>query len=142
MMEGWIDTILEFQFVTQYVPGHTNDLADALSRSFDSTIKLANIIDEDNDIGQSKHTKFEFEAYRHGKSIPDEENRILLLEQQHALGHFGVNAVVKKLWHDGYWWPNIRSDVKQIVNSCIDCQRFNTIKEGFHPMKSIEANQP
>jgi hypothetical protein len=97
MMEGWIDTILQFQFVTQYVPGHTNDLADALSRSFDSVIKSVNIIDENDDTSQPKHAEFEFEAYRRGKSIPDEENRVLLLEQQHALGHFGLNTVVKNL---------------------------------------------
>ena len=35
MMEGWIDTIQLFDFITEYLPGETNILADALSRSHD-----------------------------------------------------------------------------------------------------------
>jgi hypothetical protein len=35
MMEGWIDTIQCFDFITEYLPGETNVLADALSRSHD-----------------------------------------------------------------------------------------------------------
>jgi hypothetical protein len=34
MMEGWVDTILKYDFITMYLPGKDNYLADALSRSY------------------------------------------------------------------------------------------------------------
>ena len=37
MMEGWVDTILEFDFKTQYLSGKYNTLADTLSRVYEST---------------------------------------------------------------------------------------------------------
>ena len=35
LMEGWMDTILQFDFTTIYLPGEENELADALSRAHD-----------------------------------------------------------------------------------------------------------
>ena len=43
IMEGWIDTILQFDFAVQYIPGEENELADALSRSNDESIKGINV---------------------------------------------------------------------------------------------------
>ena len=36
----------------------------------------------------------------------------------------------------------MRSDIAKKIEDCIDCQRFNTIKEVYHPLKSIEADNP
>ena len=33
VMEGWVDLIMEFDFTISYIPGPSNDLADAISRS-------------------------------------------------------------------------------------------------------------
>ena len=142
MMEGWVDIILQFEFVTQYMPGHTNSLADALSRSYETSVKKSTIKDPKLQISKSNSDRFEFEAKKRGKSIPKESERISLLEQAHVLGHFSIDSVVKQLWKDGFWWPGIQDDARKTVNKCIDCQRFNIQKEGFHPIKSIEANHP
>ena len=83
----------------------------------------------------------ELEADRRGKSF------LLILNETtslrtHALGHFSTESVVKELWQNGYWWPGMRADIKKIISQCVDCQRFDTVREGFHPMKSIEADNP
>ena len=44
MMEGWVDTILKFDFVTQYLPGEENSLADALSRSHENHLRSGEFI--------------------------------------------------------------------------------------------------
>lgn len=86
--------------------------------------------------------EIQLEAEQRGKVVPAMDERINLLEKAHAFGHFSVGTLVKQLWQDGFWWPKMRHDAKRIVDSCIDCRRFNIVKEGFHPIKSIEANQP
>ena len=35
IMLGWIDNILLYDFITEYLPGEKNNLADALSRSYE-----------------------------------------------------------------------------------------------------------
>ena len=37
LTKGWIDTILKFDFTTEYFPGEQNHLADALSRCYEDT---------------------------------------------------------------------------------------------------------
>ena len=148
MMEGWIDTILQFDFTTTYLPGIENELADALSQSYEINnnelqlkqvnIKESNITEPTN----NEDIELQLEAKRRGKIIPTPEERSKLIEQMHLLGHFSVETVAKKIWNSGHWWPQLHSDILNYVSGCIDCQRFNTIKEGYHPLKSIEANEP
>ena len=135
MMEGWIDTIFKFDFTTLYLPGEENSFADAFSRQFENEetiIKTTTVTT--TDIGQS----LLMEAEKRGKIIPS--NKEELLAQVHALGHFGIETMFKQLWNKGYWWPKMRKDLSLIVKKCIACQRFNITHEGYHPMKSIEAN--
>jgi hypothetical protein len=33
LTEGWIETIMQYSFIPEYIPGNDNDIADALSRS-------------------------------------------------------------------------------------------------------------
>ena len=134
MMEGWIDTILQFDFTTEYLPGPENVLADALSRCHDVSAKSSVVVNED--------VELRLEAERRGKTVPSVDERVNLLERAHAFGHFSVGTLVKQLWSDGFWWPKMRQDARNIISACVDCRRYDIAKEGFHPIKSIEANEP
>jgi hypothetical protein len=49
-----------------------------------------------------------------GKKHPaSKTERSELIHKTHALGHFGLQQVFLKLWHEGYWWPNIREDIEK-----------------------------
>ena len=65
-----------------------------------------------------------------------------MVERAHLIGYFGVESMFCQLWNQGVWWPKMRSDLKAAVQSCIGCLRFNIVKEGFHPLQSIEADKP
>jgi hypothetical protein len=58
------------------------------------------------------------------------------------LGHRGEQQLFLQVWNDGFWWPDIRKDIKRLINNCEECQRVNVIREGYHPLKSIVAEFP
>jgi hypothetical protein len=105
MMEGWVDTILRFNFVTEYLPGDVNQLADSLSRCYDDVptsivkiSKVSNVELTSNNTNQS----LMMEAELRGKIIPKESQRQSLIEKAHALGHFSIEQMFRQLWHQGY----------------------------------------
>lgn len=139
LMEGWIDKILEFDFAIEHIPGDMNELADALSRLHDETEIHVKQMTIDPNV---HNVEVELEAMRRGKQIPSEEERKAIIQEQHLLGHFSMETMTTSIWREGYWWPGIRKDIQAFINTCIDCQRFDLKKEGYHPMKSIEASEP
>jgi len=82
------------------------------------------------------------EASKRGKTVPNDTDRNTIIEKTHTLGHFGVESMFRNIWHQGYWWPDIRRDLRETVQSCLDCLRHDTSREGYHPLKSIEAMEP
>jgi len=133
LLEGWIDNLLQFDFTTTYIPGVENELADALSRAFEPVIKGVRTVTD---------PEMQYAAAKRGKVIPTISQRLLLIQKFHALGHFSVESMAKLLWSEGYWWPHMRNDITLEIKKCVECQRFNTAKQGYHPLKSIEAGQP
>jgi len=136
MMEGWVDTILQFNFMTEYLLGEDNGLADALSRSGNMTPEVRTIAVEEID------DRLRWEAEKRGKELPSMEKRRELVAQFHLLGHFGVESVCSKIVLEGYWWPRMRKDIRAELNGCIKCLRFDVQEEGFHPARSIVAEIP
>jgi RNase H-like domain found in reverse transcriptase/Integrase core domain/Integrase zinc binding domain len=136
LMEGWLDTILSFDFDVVYIPGESNTLADAISRKDEDTEIVANvsIIDSTN-----KDNILLFEAEKRGKKVPILDERIPLIEKYHILNHFGLNNIYNKIYQDGYFWPKMRDDIKKVISGCTQCLRFDTTAHGYHPSKSIEA---
>jgi hypothetical protein len=59
-------------------------------------------------------------------SSPDSGNlrtRVLQLKHDHpTAGHPGQNRMLQLLQLD-YTWPNVRTDIKDFVNSCVSCKR-------------------
>lgn len=76
-----------------------------------------------------------------GKTVPPPETQKKLLERAHA-GHFGETAMYQQIYHQGWWWPHMRTDIKNLVENCTDCRKFTVFKHGFHPAQSITASQP
>ena len=83
-----------------------------------------------------------WEAEKKGLEMPTKDRREQLVKDHHALGHFGMESVCQRIQQDGYWWPRMRQDIKKEQQACVKCIRFDVIAEGFHPSKSITADQP
>jgi hypothetical protein len=77
-----------------------------------------------------------------GKKVPAVAEREELIEDEHLMGHFGRDALYKKLYHKGYWWPGMRRDVEDVLANCDACTRYTVVKSGFHPASFITANGP
>ena len=143
MMEGWIDMILQFDFITEYLPGEKNILADALSRSYENTtVKEVRMIAMNEEEQQEINAKLMWEAEKRGMKILNETERIELVAKAHALGHFGVESMHTELLKQHYWWPKMRESLQETVQSCIACMRFNASETGYHPLQSIVAEKP
>jgi hypothetical protein len=65
-----------------------------------------------------------------------------MLQEVHALGHFGKQQIFERIWNDGFYWKNIRKDIDVMISNCESCQRVNLVWEGLHPLKSITALLP
>jgi transposase InsO family protein len=79
----------------------------------------------------------------HNKNVPDSATTIQRhLERTHALGHFGEAAMFQALWAQDVWWPSIRQDIKQLLATCADCQKYSYGKHGYHPLSSLQSTLP
>jgi Integrase zinc binding domain len=91
-----LDGNFEFQII--HIPGKNNIIADSLSR-------LHAISTEEE----------EFEIERQQSIIQDHHNAIV--------GHFGVNATIKKLRDLNIKWLNMRHDIQKYIDQCPTCQK-------------------
>lgn len=83
------------------------------------------------------------ELERRGKRCPSSEmERSVLIQKVHSFGHFGREAIFRRLFNDGFWWPNMREEIQEEVNNCDVCNRFVVVKSGFHPAQFITASGP
>jgi hypothetical protein len=77
-----------------------------------------------------------------GKELPDIIKQKELLLRAHEAGHYGEKAIYKHIEQDGYWWPNMRIHIQDIIKSCTECQKHTITKSGYAPAKSIYAARP
>ena len=83
------------------------------------------------------------ELERRGKVCPPSEaERLALIEKVHSFGHFGREAVFRRLFNDGFWWPSMRSQIQAHLRSCDPCTRYVVVRSGFHPARFITAAGP
>ena len=82
------------------------------------------------------------EAERRGKRyVKDKDERHRLIKEHHELGHFGRDAIFKKLFDElGVWWPGMRRLIQLEVAKCDACARFVIAKHGFKPAQFIAAS--
>ena len=147
-----LDTLLDFDFTVIHRPGIEMILPDALSRMFDSFRRRERQLHGNNpavlalaNAEVANHPDQElrqFIAERFNKTFVTKEERESKLQAAHANGHFGAETLFKSLWRSGYYWPNMRADCAQLVDSCLQCLRFNVGKAGYHPRTFIDATLP
>ncbi|EIE82418.1 hypothetical protein RO3G_07123 [Rhizopus delemar RA 99-880] len=103
-------------------------------------------IDDDNISPDSEHEEKEslvlaashLDNY---KIIDNLDERQKLIENVHALGHYGVNQTELKIKQDhGFYWKGLREDITKYINECPKCSRHNLAKHAYHPPKSICPN--
>jgi transposase InsO family protein len=83
------------------------------------------------------------ELEKRGKKSPSSaEKKLSLIASAHAMGHFGVEATFRKLFHEGWWWPQMRSEISDQLKECDACTRFTVVKTGYHPAQAITAVGP
>jgi len=75
-------------------------------------------------------------------SPPTELERTDLIEREHALGHFGIDAIYKSIYAKGIWWPKMRDSIKSVIQDCHSCNVFTVIKAGYNPAGFIHAEGP
>jgi len=128
--ERWLDVLLQFDFTTIYKPGDTNNLADALSRMYESeeAIQIHTA-----DIDEPKDTSF---------LVPTEDEQRELITKTHLIGHYGVQMCTKMIRAQGYNWPEMAGQITKQIEGCIPCQRYNVAQKGYNPLVSIVAEYP
>ena len=72
--------------------------------------------------------------------LKDERNK--LMEDHHALGHFGGLALQHAIIQSGHRWSSMSKDCHTFVRQCLDCARYNINKNGYHPYTPIIAKLP
>jgi len=99
-------------------------------------------IKSESNIANSQ-SKLEIELEKRGmRSLSTLSERVDMVKKYHLFGHFGREAIFKKLWHDNYWWPNMRQDIQEELKNCDACVRYVVTKTGYHPFTFITADGP
>jgi hypothetical protein len=83
------------------------------------------------------------EAEKRGVTIPTTAGeRKDLVEKEHAMGHFGIDAIYKSLYSKHIWWPGMRNTILSVVQDCHTCNVFTVGKTGYNPLGYIHASGP
>jgi transposase InsO family protein len=76
------------------------------------------------------------------RQVPTVNKQKELLRDTHSFGHLGVNAMVTAIQKQGYAWPRMKEACTQWVQQCSQCQHFNIVRKGYHPLTPIHATLP
>jgi len=165
-LQQWLDTLLDYTFTIVHRDGVLNVIPDAISRMFHAAYSAsplwgvagslpsaplaisAALLDGEGGGDQSPaqsspSSDLIVELERRGKRCPASTlERHELISKAHAYGHFGREAIFRRLFTDGYWWPDMRTEIQTEINDCDVCTRFVVVKSGFHPAQFITASGP
>jgi transposase InsO family protein len=137
MLTNWFETLMEYDFDIVHRPGVRNVLPDALSRFYPKK-------DFDpNPLVAFRSLEVLYPTHDECTILEDVQERKRILQEAHALGHFGAKAMVKHI-HTTHrvTWSRLHQDAHEVVRQCIPCQRYNIGRHGFHPLKSLQASWP
>ena len=74
--------------------------------------------------------------------VPVVAERQRLIEEEHARGHFGRQAIFRALFERRVWWPGMYEDVQGHLHSCSECLKVNIAKHGYHPARAVRSSLP
>ena len=157
-----LDYISQFTSDIRHISGHSNVVADALSRISDGVDALAtreldlkllaDLQSDDPELkmlldssGRKKNSKFKLQEF----NFPDisvycetssgvnrpyvpDPVRRLVFDKLHNLSHPGVRSS-KKLVSARYFWPNMNKDVTLWSRNCIPCQKSKVHRHTISP---------
>ena len=128
------------QQIQQPQPQQPNNNPQPLS-SFLSA--LAGISNNNSNNNNEHPPSLLIELEKRGMSCPTTQvERQQLIQDVHNQGHFGITAVLQKLWSKKKWWPSMQKDIKQEISNCDACARFTVVKKGFDPAHFISSTTP
>jgi len=78
-----------------------------------------------------------------GCRVPPTHERAKLIEETHALGHYGqLKIVTALLTVKKVYWSSMAADVAKAIAKCVTCQRYNVVAHGFHPPRAPTIDAP
>lgn len=134
MIDGGLETLLDFNFSGSHIAEVLNELPDALSwlhpkkfwknnEPFDADIAISALNTENLNA---------FLVAKSGRQVPSKDEHFPLIERSHLTGHFGKKAVFGNLYHNKkVVWPSIRQDSAELINSCVECKNKTLFKIDF-----------
>ena len=132
----WLEILLEYDFEIIHCPGIYNVLPDRLSRMYDVSGG------SESQMNDSTLMLIEQSDPESRVEVTDEVQKLALMTTVHEEGHFGSAIMITKLHHRGHRWTNMTRDCVAFVAKCVQCQRHNIVKRGFHPLQPIHASLP
>lgn len=167
LINGWFETIVDFldYMSIEHLPGVSNVLPDLLSRTYKMDVKDVNGIqsaqdeedfaillnDDDENVAIIPPVESEFglphNSNENEKSdgitvVEDPRRKRELLQHNHLFGHFGPSQLVKRVRTQGFTWPGILKDATTLIDECPTCQKYQLTREGYHPLKHLNATYP
>jgi transposase InsO family protein len=132
ILSNWLDTILLYDFELRHLPGHMNDIADALSRAHQSSWGL--------------YTPPTSSSFTSVNKVIISEDQLTLVKQQlidiHNFGHFGEKSVYMTAKKKGISAPNLIQLVKEVLQNCQTCNQWSLAQVVYEPLKPIFAKMP
>lgn len=153
-IQQWIDVLLSYNLTISHIPGYSNNPADALSRQwmdefkgkkwgFPPNINLVTVKEEIKpELTDQSLRPVYVDRSDPPPVIPPENERLGILELYHKRGHYGRDQLLAQLQYNNITWPNVTSDVDELLKSCIECARFKKVIPSFKTSGYILANRP
>jgi hypothetical protein len=70
------------------------------------------------------------------KTIPLKEDRQLIIERAHLLGHFAPDSTYNRIAEE-FYWKNMLPQIAAYTRKCIPCARNKNMLPMHHPAISI-----
>ena len=89
------------------------------------------------------HARRELERHireRFSKSLPrDDKHKQELVDNMHKQAHQGAQKLYIRLYHAGWFWPEMFTQCRKRVATCLACQKHSILRTGYAPLTPPET---